>query len=78
MDLVASTPKLMVRAATVHKSSRVAEMVEHVPEQGRKTRTVQHITTEPFISPEGGVGVVIHLSKIRKKQIIISSTEQRQ
>jgi hypothetical protein len=38
---------------------------------------VQPITTEPSIGLEGGVGVVVHLSKIRKKQINISSIEQR-
>jgi hypothetical protein len=31
VDLIASTPKLMVRATTVCGSPRVAQMVEHVP-----------------------------------------------
>jgi hypothetical protein len=61
VDLAASTPELMVRVITVRGSPRVAKMVKHVPEQGRKAQTVQPITTEPFVSPEGGVGVVVHL-----------------
>jgi hypothetical protein len=67
MDLTASTPEFMVRTTTVRGSPHVAEMVEHVLEQGRKARTVQPITREPSVGPEGGVGVVIHLSKTRKK-----------
>jgi hypothetical protein len=51
VDLTVSTPELIVRATTVRGSPRVAEMVKHVPEQGRKTRTVQPITTEPSIGP---------------------------
>jgi hypothetical protein len=54
-------------ASTVRWSPLVAEMVEHVPEQGRKTRTLQPVTTEPSIGPEGHIGVVVHLSKTRKK-----------
>jgi hypothetical protein len=38
---------------------------------------VQPVTTEPFVSPEGGVGVVVHLSTTKMKRIIISSTEQK-
>jgi hypothetical protein len=53
-------------------------MVEHVPEQSRKAEMVQPIATKPSIGPKGGVGVVIHLSEIRKKQINTSSIEQRQ
>jgi hypothetical protein len=38
-------------------------MVKHILEQGRKAGTVQPITTEPSVGPEGGVRVVIHLSQ---------------
>jgi hypothetical protein len=41
--------------------------VKHDPEQGREAETVQPITTEPSVGPEGGVGIVIHLSTTRKK-----------
>jgi hypothetical protein len=37
MDLAASIPKLTVQATTVCGSPNVAEMVEHVPEQGQKS-----------------------------------------
>jgi hypothetical protein len=37
---------------------------------------VQPITTKPSVSSEGGVGVVVHLSKIGEKQINISSIKQ--
>jgi hypothetical protein len=67
VDLTVSTLELTVRATTIRGSPCVAEMVEHVPEKGRKGRTVQPITTEPSVGPEGGVGVVIYLSKTRKK-----------
>jgi hypothetical protein len=60
---------------TVRGSPCVAETVEHIPEQGQKARTVQPVTTEPSVGPEGGVGVVIHLSKTRKKRINISTIE---
>jgi hypothetical protein len=43
-----------------------------------KTGVVQPVATEPSIGSEGGIGVVIHLSKTRKKRINISSIEQRQ
>jgi hypothetical protein len=75
VDLTASTPKLMARATMVHRSPRVAKTMKHVPEQGRKAGTVQPVATEPSTGPEGGVGVVVYLSTIRKKRIIISSTE---
>jgi hypothetical protein len=78
MDLVAPQPKLMVRAATVHGKSRVAEAVQQVLEQGGKPGAVQPIATEPSIGSKGDIGVVIHLSKIREKQINISSIKQRQ
>jgi hypothetical protein len=78
VDLAASTPKLTVWVTMVRGSHRVAETVKHVLEQGRKAKMVQPVTTEPSVGPEGGVGVAIHLSITRKKQIIISSTEQRQ
>jgi hypothetical protein len=67
MDLTTSTPEVTVRATTIHGSPCVAEMVEHVPEQDRKVRTVKPVTTEPSVGPEGGVGVVVHLSKTSKK-----------
>jgi hypothetical protein len=59
-------------------SPRMAETVEHVLEQSRKVGTVQSVAMKPSVSPEGVVGVVIHLSKTRKKRINISSIEQRQ
>jgi hypothetical protein len=46
----------------------VAKTVEHIPEQGQKAGTVQPVVTEPSIGPEGGIGVVIHLSETRKKE----------
>jgi hypothetical protein len=67
MDLAAPQPELMVRAAAIHEKSRVAKAVQHVPEQGGKPWAVQSVTAESFISSKGGVGVVIHLSKIREK-----------
>jgi hypothetical protein len=67
VDLTASTPELMIRKALVRGSPRVAKTVERVPELGRKARTVQPVTMEPFVDPEGGVGIVIHLSKTGKK-----------
>jgi hypothetical protein len=67
VHLIASTPELTVRVTTVRGSPCVAETVEHVPKQGQKARTVQPITTEPSVGPEGGIGIVIHLSKTRKK-----------
>jgi hypothetical protein len=78
MDLAVPQSELMVRATMVRGNTNVAKAVQHVPKQGRKTGVVQPITTEPSISSEGGVGVVVHLSKIREKQINISSIEQRQ
>jgi hypothetical protein len=45
----------------------VAKTVQHVSEQGSKAGTVQPITTKPSVGSEGGVGVVVHLSKIREK-----------
>jgi hypothetical protein len=78
MDLVAPQPELMVQTAAVCGKPRVAKVVQHIPEQGGKTGAVQPIAMEPSVSSEGGVGVVIHLSKTREKQINISSIEQRQ
>jgi hypothetical protein len=63
---------------TVRGKPCVAEMVQHVPKQGWKPGAVQPVTTEPSVGSKGGIGVVIHLSKTREKQINISSTEQRQ
>jgi hypothetical protein len=77
MDLIAPQPELTIRTATVRGKPRVAEAVQHVPEQGGKPGAVQPITMEPSIGSKGGLGVVIHLSKIREKRINISSIEQR-
>jgi hypothetical protein len=68
-----STPELIVRAATVRGSPRVAKVVQHILEQGGKVRAVQPIAMEPSIGSEGGIGVVVHLSKTREKRINISS-----
>jgi hypothetical protein len=78
MDLAAPKPKLTVRATTVCRNPRVAKMMQHVPEQGRETETMQPITMKPSVGSEGGIRVVIHLSKTREKQINISSIEQTQ
>jgi hypothetical protein len=67
MDLAAPQPELTVRAATVRGKSHIAETVQHVPEQGEKAGSVLPVTTEPSVGSKGGVGVVIHLSKIREK-----------
>jgi hypothetical protein len=63
MDLAVPQAELTVKAAAVRGKSRVAEAVQHVPEQGGKPRTVQPVATEPSVGTKGGVGVVIHLSK---------------
>jgi hypothetical protein len=78
VDVTTSTPKLMVRVTIVCGSPCVAETVKHVLKQGREAGTVQPVTTEPSVGPEGGVWVVIHLSTTKKKRIIILSTEHRQ
>jgi hypothetical protein len=78
MDLTAPQPKLTVRTAVIRGKPRVAETVQHVPEQGGKPGAVQPVTTEPYVGSKGGVGVVIHLSKTREKRINILSIEQRQ
>jgi hypothetical protein len=78
VDLATSMPELTIRVAMVCRSLRVAETVEHVPEQSRKDGMVHPIATKPSVGPEGGIGVVIHLSKTREKEINISSIEQRQ
>jgi hypothetical protein len=77
VDLATSTPELMVRAATVRRISCVAETGQHVPEQGQKAVMVQPITTKPSIDPEGGVGIVAHLSKNKGEtnQHFINRTE---
>jgi hypothetical protein len=67
VDLTASTPELTVRVATVHGGPRVAKVVQHALKQGREAGMVQPITTKPSIGSEGGIGVVIHLSKIKEK-----------
>jgi hypothetical protein len=66
---------LAVRTAMVHGEPRVAEAVQHVPEQGGKPRAVQPVISEPSVGSKGGIGVVIHLSKTREKRINISSIE---
>jgi hypothetical protein len=78
VDLTVSTPKLTVWVATVRRDPRVAKVVQHVPEQGRKARTVQPIAMNPSVGSVGGVGVVVHLSKTRDRRVNISSIEQRQ
>jgi hypothetical protein len=75
MDLAAPQPELMVRTAAICRKLRVAEAVQHVPEQGGEPGAVQPITMEPSVGSKGGVGVVIHLSKTREKRINISSIE---
>jgi hypothetical protein len=67
MDLAVPQPELTVRMATVRGEPRVAEAVQHVSEKGGEPGVEQPITTEPSIGSKGGVGVVIHLSKIREK-----------
>jgi hypothetical protein len=78
MDLAVPQPKLMAQTATVREKTRVAEAVQHILKQGGKPGAVQPVTKEPSVGSKGGVGVVIHLSKTREKQISISSIEQRQ
>jgi hypothetical protein len=68
----------MVRVTTVRGGPRVAKVVQHIPEQSGKAGVVQPVATEPSVGSEGGVWVVVHLSKIREKQINISSIQQRQ
>jgi hypothetical protein len=68
VDLAVSTPELTVRTTMVRGSPRVAETVKQVPKQGWKAGTVQPVATEPSVGPEGGVGVVIHLSEARKNE----------
>jgi hypothetical protein len=52
--------------------------VQHIPKQGKEAGTVQPIATKSSVGSKDGVGVVIHPSKTKKKQINISSIEQRQ
>jgi hypothetical protein len=78
MDLKACMPELTVWVATVYGSLRVAKEVEHVPEQGREVGMVQLVTMRPSVGSDGGVGVVVHLSKTKEKWVNISSLEQRQ
>jgi hypothetical protein len=63
----------MVRTATIRGEPHVAEVVQHVPEQGGKPGAVQPVTAKPSVGSKGGVGVVIHLSKTSEKRINISS-----
>jgi hypothetical protein len=69
VDPIAFTPKLTVRAAMVRGGPRVVKAVQNVPKQGRKTRTVQPFATKSSVGFEGGVGVVIHLSKTRENEL---------
>jgi hypothetical protein len=78
MDLAAPKPELTVRVATVREGPRVDKTVQHVSEQGGKIGAVHPVTTEPSVGSEGGIWVVVHLSKTREKRINISSIEQRQ
>jgi hypothetical protein len=78
MDLTTPQHELAIWVATVRGKSHVAEAVQHVPEQCGKLRTVHPIATEPYVGSKGGIGVVIHPSKTREKQINISSIEKRQ
>jgi hypothetical protein len=78
VGLAASTLELMVRATTVRGSPHVPKTLQYVSEQGQKSGTVQPIAMVPSVSFEGGIGVVVHLSKTKEKQINISSIEQRQ
>jgi hypothetical protein len=75
MELAAPQSELMVWMTIVCGNPHVAKVVQHVREQGGKTRAVQPITMEPSVGSEGGVGVVVHLSKTREKRINISSIE---
>jgi hypothetical protein len=68
MDLVAPQPELMVRTEAIRGKPRVAEAVQHVPEQGGKPVAVQSVTTEPSVGSKGGVGAVIHLLKTRENE----------
>jgi hypothetical protein len=73
VDLEAPKPELTVQATTVHRVPRVAKVVQHISEQGKKIGAVQPIAIEPSVGSEGGIGVVVHLSKTREKRINISS-----
>jgi hypothetical protein len=68
VDLTTPTNEFVVQAATVRGGPYEAERVQHVPQQGGKAMMVQPVTTEPSISTEGGVGVVVHLSKQRRNE----------
>jgi hypothetical protein len=78
MDLAVPQPELTVWTATVCGNPHVAKAVQHVPEQGGKTAAVQPVTTEPSVGSKGGLGVVVHLLKMREKLINISSIERQQ
>jgi hypothetical protein len=67
MDLAVPQPELTIWTTTVCGNPRVAKVVQHVPEQGGKIGAVQPVTTEPSIGSEGGVRVVVYLSKTREK-----------
>jgi hypothetical protein len=67
MDPEESAPELTVWVAVVRGSPCVTETVQHVLEQGRKPGTVQPVAMVPSVGSEGGVGVVIHLSKTKEK-----------
>jgi hypothetical protein len=67
VDPEAFAPELTVRVAMVCRSPCVTEAVQHIPEQGPKLGMVQPVTTVPSVSSEGGIGLVIHLSKTKEK-----------
>jgi hypothetical protein len=67
VDLAVPKPELIVRMTTVRGGPCLAKAVQHILKQRGKTRVVQPVATEPSISSEGCVGVVIHLSKTREK-----------
>jgi hypothetical protein len=56
------------RVALIPNGSNVIAVLPRTgPEQGGKPLVVQPVAMEPSIGSKGGVGVVIHLSKIREK-----------
>jgi hypothetical protein len=59
-------PELTVQTVTLSGSPRVAKAVQHVLEQHRETGTVQPIAMKPSVGSDDGIGVVVHLSKIRR------------
>jgi hypothetical protein len=74
MDLAAPQLELMVWTAMVREEPRVAEAVQHVPEQGGKPGAVQTVTTEPSVENNGRNESTFHPSnrdnkpKLQNKQ----------